>query len=68
MNTYFFNGNVKLRSSATRRFLVVSVMDGRAKVEASTNDEGAAASLVERYRRTFAPAPRCVIHLIDQAG
>lgn len=66
-NTYVLNGGVKLHTYAARRFLIASVMDGRAHVEASTDDEDAAAKLVARYRREFAPAPRCTIELIDQA-
>ena len=64
--TYTFNRNVRLRTSATRRFLIVAVMDGRARVEASTDDETTAASLLARYRREF--ASRCELHLIDQTG
>jgi hypothetical protein len=55
----------KLHTSATRRFLVVSVYDGRPKVEASSDDEGSAARLIAKYRREF--GPRTTLHLIDQA-
>ena len=56
----------KLHTSATRRFLIVSTYDGRPKVEASTDDEDAAARLIERYRREFAPGSGIV--LLDQSG
>lgn len=68
MTTYRLDRGVKLRTSATRRYLVVSVMDGRARVEASTDDEVAAVGLLARYRREFAPAPRCTVELLDQTG
>jgi hypothetical protein len=67
MNHYVIPGcRRKLHTAATRRWLVVSVMDGRAKVEASTDDENQAASLLARYRREF--APRCTLMLLDQTG
>ena len=56
----------KLRTSATRRYLVVSVYGGRPKVEASTDDENAAAKLIARYRRTFGPQGE--LFLLDQSG
>lgn len=62
--TYTFNRGVKLRTSATRRYLVVAIAYGTARVEASTNDEEAAVALVKRYRREF-PGPT-VVELIDQ--
>lgn len=66
MNTYPIERGVKLRTSATRRWLVVSIYEGRAKVEASTDDENAAAALIVRYRREFGPGGKLI--LIDQAG
>lgn len=66
MNTYDMGHGVKLRTSAQRRFLIVAVMDGRARVEASTDNENDAAILIQRYRRTF--APRCTLQLLDQSG
>lgn len=57
---------VKLRTNATRRFLVVSVYDGRAKVEASTDNENAAGRLIATYRRDFGPGARLL--LLDQSG
>lgn len=67
MTTYILDG-VRLRTSAKRRYLVVSVMDGRAKVETSTDDQTAAAELLRYYRANFCPAPRCRLHLLDQTG
>jgi len=64
--TYTIRRGIKLRTTATRRWLVVSVMDGRARVEWSTNDEADAATMLASYRREF--APRCELHLLDQAG
>ena len=66
MNTYPIERGVKLRTNAARRWLVVSVYDGRAKVEASTDDENAAAALIARYRREFGPGARLL--LLDQTG
>lgn len=67
MTTYTFNRGVKLRTSATRRYLVVSIMDGRARVECSTDDEDAAMRLLRQTRANSCPPPRCTIELIDQA-
>lgn len=67
MNHYSLPGTRrKLHTAATRRWLVVSIYDGRPKVEASTDDESAAAALIARYRREFGPGGQLV--LLDQAG
>lgn len=64
--TYRLGDRVKLRTSATRRYLIVAVMDGRARVEASTDDQAQAAALLARYRREF--HPDCRLELLDQTG
>ncbi len=48
----------KLRTSATRQYLIVSVLDGRPKVETSTDDEDAAAFAAGApgFRRTVVVA------------
>jgi hypothetical protein len=66
MNKYEVALGVNLRTSSVRRFLVVSVTDRRAKVEASTNDDSAAQRLITKYRGEFGPGTRLM--LIDQAG
>lgn len=72
MTTYNLGHRVRLRTSATRRWLVVSICPAdaygpaRAKVEASTDDENAAAALCRRYRGEFGPGVR--IELLDQTG
>ena len=67
MNHYVLPGTRrKLHTNAARRWLIVSVYDGRPKVEASTDDESAAARLIARYRREFGPGG--TLHLLDQAG
>jgi len=66
MNTYRIPRARRLRTNATRRWLIVSVFDGRPKVEASTDDENAAARLIAKYRREFGPG--ATLHLLDQAG
>lgn len=67
MTTYTVAGcRKRLRTSATRRYLIVCVFDGRPKVEASTDDENAAARLLAEYRRTFGPG--ATLSIIDQSG
>lgn len=63
---YEIERGIFLRTTATRRWLVVSVMDGRAKVEMSTDNENAAARKLAQYRREF--SSRCTLHLLDQTG
>ena len=60
---------IKLRTNATRRFLLVSVYDRRAKVETTTDDENIAGLLVARYRAQYPiPAGRGYYLLLDQSG
>ena len=67
MNTYTLPGcRRKLRTGATRRFLIVSVYEGRPRVECTTDDEDAAARLIRTYRTEFGPA--ATLHLLDQTG
>ena len=68
MTTYPISRGVKLRTSATRRFLVVSVMDGRAKVEASTDSAERAVEQIANLRDRLCPAPRCTLSIIDQGA
>lgn len=56
----------KLRTSAQRKYLVVSIYDGRPKVEYSTDDQAAAARKLAEYRTYFGPGGR--LELIDQTG
>lgn len=56
----------KLHTSATRRFLVVSVYDGRPKVETSSDDRVAARRLITRYAAEFGACT--TLYLIDQEG
>jgi hypothetical protein len=58
---------VTLRTNATRRFLIASVTDRRAKVECSTNDENAAQRLIDQTRAQMADQARTKVYLIDQA-
>lgn len=67
MNHYVLPGcRRKLHTGATRRFLIVSVYDGRPRVECSTDDEEAAARLIRTYRTEFGPG--ATLHLLDQTG
>ena len=71
MTTYTIDPlrRIKLRTNGRRRFLLVSVYDGRARVEASTDSAERAVELIAQRRRDFPiPAGRGRYELLDQAG
>lgn len=55
----------KLHTTASRRYLVVSVFDGRPKVEWSTEMHEDAATMCASYRREFGPGATLLV--FDQA-